>query len=1062
MDVDNDTNMNSSTDPTSNEQKEQKEQKEDTITNTKKKKGKGKRKRNIPPKPLPKKIEINQALNNKKKSKKGKKNKKNAEDKVNKKVLKSESSLRRRKRKRLKQKLKDIAQIKQIYATDKSLLSDEQIQKMNQEENIKLQLKSMAAIQPSQLKQQISDEPEQKQEQYISSSSSSSNRVNKAKSHARRIYHELNFISTQIAQHSSQLNEYIYDQNNIRASQTYIGNIKNSLLTLYSRMGTLINDLDSMQYMPLRYTDDPDRPSIYFKNEFMNNEKPFKPKGKLKQESSMRGRRGRRRGRGRGRGGRRIGAGGYPIIRSPIRQIVGYRGGYGRGRRGRRGGITQVIPLASRRGRGIGGPSARLAVANLKKQGWKKASLMYGMYGGGGTNMLPITLSNDEIEKRAMKKRQELKLKTHIMDNYKFFVNRFESYGISHENLLKMIGCDGRINAKTFNKFGGDLLWRYNWNNDDNSLIFSIIQGLVPHSKIYSVNLDNFLKDKSNNNSNNYNGWYRIQICKTLHKMLYNMQCGTWIGNQLEKISLLISKGWSLDCKLKGGNDNNNHSMIAWSQILWNMNLDQYYIRIICFIHDFMNGAINFVDQDGRTLAHFAASIYPANMAYKLCLQMNKLGYSMSKKDIDGITPVFILYCNLLKSYENIISTKNNKEFEGITSVIIQWSLDCCPLTRNLPLVISRDIAEFANYDVASIKNKNWELENQFVNKFVYTSYDQNYWKLMLQKQQKRLEKIKNQQNIKLEKEEKKAKMKKLKKEKRINKEKQRLYLLQKKEEKKANNDDKKDENNNDDDDDEDIDLEMDDGWKKIEITKEKEKELFQSDMKNLRAKTRKNQKRNARKRRKKQIENKIAMEHKLEKLLQTDREMDESKKQKRRLLQQLLNETNASKIIPIQVDNKYKSLNLKRKQLMFQRNNYNNNRRSGRGGYNNMGNRSGGDGKFIPKLDYLENYRMTDNLQIVENYFEDVTWYLNYGKSKRRRSRGRGRGYGRGGGGQGRGSRRNRGPTPYNYNVYNIDVNINNNDRGDRRSGRRQYNNYNEPNDPNDPNKQKKKNIWW
>ncbi len=86
-----------------------------------------------------------------------------------------------------------------------------------------------------------------------------------------------------------------------------------------------------------------------------------------------------------------------------------------------------------------------------------------------------------------------------------------------------------------------------------------------------------------------------LQNTKILHKQLYKMQCGSWVANQLEKISLLVNNGnWNLNCKYNN-NNNNINGYIGWSQLLSNMNLDQYYSRVICFIHDYMNGQINFI-----------------------------------------------------------------------------------------------------------------------------------------------------------------------------------------------------------------------------------------------------------------------------------------------------------------------------------------------------------------------------------------------------------------------------------------------------------------------------------
>ncbi len=113
------------------------------------------------------------------------------------------------------------------------------------------------------------------------------------------------------------------------------------------------------------------------------------------------------------------------------------------------------------------------------------------------------------MEKRALKKRKELKLKTHIFDNHKFFINRFESFGISHKNVLKMMAQDGRINSQIFKKIAGDLIYKYNWNN--NELFFSCVQGMVPHSKIYCINLDIYLKQKGTNYDN-----YRITKYKNI------------------------------------------------------------------------------------------------------------------------------------------------------------------------------------------------------------------------------------------------------------------------------------------------------------------------------------------------------------------------------------------------------------------------------------------------------------------------------------------------------------------------------------------------------------------
>ncbi len=40
---------------------------------------------------------------------------------------------------------------------------------------------------------------------------------------------------------------------------------------------------------------------------------------------------------------------------------------------------------------------------------------------------------------------------------------------------------------------------------------------------------------------------YKIQ---KYYKQLYKMQCGSWVANQLEKISLLVNNGnWNLNCK---------------------------------------------------------------------------------------------------------------------------------------------------------------------------------------------------------------------------------------------------------------------------------------------------------------------------------------------------------------------------------------------------------------------------------------------------------------------------------------------------------------------------------
>eukprot|EP01083_Nonionella_stella_P301807 1037479_1 len=101
------------------------------------------------------------------------------------------------------------------------------------------------------------------------------------------------------------------------------------------------------------------------------------------------------------------------------------------------------------------------------------------------------------------------------------------------------------------------LLKSHNPNQDHSNLLFAAISGLIPYN-------DN--KDKS---------------------LIRHPHC---IANQLEKIGLLVNRGWRLDARESG--------YVAWSKMLLNLNLDQHYCNMICFVHDHMDGAVNFVDQD--------------------------------------------------------------------------------------------------------------------------------------------------------------------------------------------------------------------------------------------------------------------------------------------------------------------------------------------------------------------------------------------------------------------------------------------------------------------------------
>eukprot|EP00485_Elphidium_margaritaceum_P001361 CAMPEP_0202701710 /NCGR_PEP_ID=MMETSP1385-20130828/14777_1 /ASSEMBLY_ACC=CAM_ASM_000861 /TAXON_ID=933848 /ORGANISM="Elphidium margaritaceum" /LENGTH=180 /DNA_ID=CAMNT_0049359187 /DNA_START=78 /DNA_END=617 /DNA_ORIENTATION=+ len=168
-------------------------------------------------------------------------------------------------------------------------------------------------------------------------------------------------------------------------------------------------------------------------------------------------------------------------------------------------------------------------------------------------------------------------------------------------------------------------------------------------------------------------------------------------------------------------------------------------------------------------------------MAYTLCEQMTKPdkdgkrpGYSMTQPDIDGITPVFILYCNMLKSYNALpkMDAVNEAEFRRISGAVLQWSLDSSGLSCNLALLIGEIIIAYAHYEVADVKRRNWELENEFVNRWVFCCYDENYWKTMLQQQEKRLrQKERKQETRQQRKKQKQSTM--------IDAEKKRVYALQ-------------------------------------------------------------------------------------------------------------------------------------------------------------------------------------------------------------------------------------------------------------------------------------------
>ena len=88
--------------------------------------------------------------------------------------------------------------------------------------------------------------------------------------------------------------------------------------------------------------------------------------------------------------------------------------------------------------------------------------------------------------------------------------------------------------------------------------------------------------------------------------MKENIRRPAWIRNQLDKIVTLIENGYNLDAVF---NINDKNKIFAWSLILNSICLDDQYINLICFVHDYMDGKTNFVDQYGRTLLHYAATI---------------------------------------------------------------------------------------------------------------------------------------------------------------------------------------------------------------------------------------------------------------------------------------------------------------------------------------------------------------------------------------------------------------------------------------------------------------------
>ena len=140
--------------------------------------------------------------------------------------------------------------------------------------------------------------------------------------------------------------------------------------------------------------------------------------------------------------------------------------------------------------------------------------------------------------------------------------------------------------------------------------------------------------------------------------------------------------------------------------------------------------------------------LYPINNAIELFKKMVQYNYSFTTRDVDGISPLFILKCNYLKSYQNINIRGRSDQFKRISRELYRFekmsSLAIYLQEQNFPQCIALIIGNYVPlddymYDINYVKFNNADKLNEYVNNWIPAVYEKGTWELMIKQQKKRL-----------------------------------------------------------------------------------------------------------------------------------------------------------------------------------------------------------------------------------------------------------------------------------------------------------------------------------